>query len=86
MNNTDRAKMMHEIQALDFAKVESELFLDTHPECVSALTYHREISEKLDKLMAEYSAKYTPLTSGANMADEWKWAKGAWPWQKDWEV
>ena len=42
--------------------------------------------ELMDKLMAEYSAKYTPLTSGANMADEWKWAKGAWPWQKDWEV
>ena len=85
MNDTQRHDMMSQIQALSFAKVESELFLDTHPECAAALKYHREVTEKLDKLLGEYSAKYTPITAGENMTDRWEWARGAWPWHKDWE-
>lgn len=83
--NNEKERLMREIQELCFAKVESELFLDTHPECTAAAQYHREITERLMGLEAEYSAKYTPITAGANMADGWNWAKGAWPWQNGWE-
>ena len=77
----DRAALMKKIQALDFAKVESELYLDGHPEAAPALEYYKELVGRLAALTEEYEAKYGPLTAGANLGENWEWTKGKWPWQ-----
>ena len=46
MNNGKNA-LLKQIQALSLAKVETELFLDTHPECKMALNYYKATLEKL---------------------------------------
>ena len=86
MNNVqngvkEKDMLMKRIQALSFAKVESELFLDTHPECRQALEYYKEVVRNLSEAMMEYSAKYGAITSAQIEGDKWTWTDGKWPWQ-----
>ena len=72
------------IQELSFVKAELELYLDTHPDCKTALDYYHKTVDALDKMMAEYQAKGTPIVAAGSIAkDSWSWIKGPWPWQKD---
>ena len=81
MNNMkEKSELMTKIQKLAFAKVEAELFLDTHPECRQALEYFKEVVKNLKEATEEYSAKYGPITSAGVEGDKWTWADGAWPW------
>ena len=81
MNNcAESAALMKKIQSLAFAKVESELFLDTHPECRQALEYYKDVVKNLQEATAEYSAKYGPLFSSDVQGDKWTWTDGKWPW------
>ena len=84
MDNGKNA-LLKKIQALSFAKVETELYLDTHPECKQALEYYKNTLTKLDELMTEYQNKYGPLFAEGVVGDRWSWVDGAWPWQADWE-
>ena len=77
--------LLKKIQALSFAKVETELYLDTHPESKSALDYYRGVLNQLDAAMTEYQNKYGPLFAEGVVGDRWSWVEGAWPWQLDTE-
>ena len=70
------------IRSLGFVKVELELYLDTHPNCRTALDYYYKTLDELKKLTEEYENKVGPLTSaGVVDADSWTWVVGPWPWQ-----
>ena len=77
--------LLKKIQALSFVKVETELFLDTHPDCTTALNYYKDILEELDELMTEYQNKYGPLFAEGVVGDRWSWVDGKWPWQTETE-
>ncbi len=77
----DKAELMKKIQSLAFAKTETELYLDGHPEATAALEYYKELVVKLGLLTEEYEAKYGPITASGNVGDAWEWALGKWPWQ-----
>ena len=78
----NREQLMLKIQQLGFAKAETELFLDTHPTCKSALDHFHRIMRELNMAVTEYENKYGALTSsGVTNADRWTWVEGAWPWQ-----
>ena len=85
MNNQNKESLMHKIQALSFAKVETELYLDMYPEAAGALDYYRNILSQLDEAMTEYQNKYGPLFAEGVVGDKWTWVEGAWPWQLDTE-
>jgi len=77
----DRRELMKKIQALSFAKTETELYLNAHPEAMPALSYYKELIGRLDMLMEEYEAKYGPITAKGTGADRWSWVDAPWPWQ-----
>ena len=84
MNNNvpmNKDELMQRIHALSFAMTEAQLFLDTHPDCRDALTYFRDIREKLDVAMTEYQNKYGALFADMTVGDKWSWIDGPWPWQ-----
>jgi spore coat protein JB len=83
MDNNSREMLMRRVQELSFAKVETELYLDAHPENKRALEYYRTILEQLDEAMTEYQNKYGPLFAEGVVGDSWTWAKGKWPWHLD---
>ena len=80
----ERTRLLHKLQAADFAVYEAVLYLDGHPDCRHALAYycrHREIAARL---RAEYEKKYGPTTNN-NACDgaHWSWVDGPWPWEKE---
>ena len=74
-------ELMRKIQELSFAKVETELFLDTHPECKLALEYYQKTVDELDNAMEEYQNAYGPIVASAQMGNRWSWCDTPWPWQ-----
>ena len=78
-----REEMVRNIQALAFAKTETELFLDGHPDCQAALTYYYETVDALRAATEEYEAKYGPITASGVRGDVWTWTDMPWPWQND---
>lgn len=80
----NRAKLLKEISMVDFAIVELNLYLDTHPDDVDAVAYIKQYITILNHLKEEYAAQYGPLTvcdATFNDCDTWKWARMPLPWE-----
>ncbi|MDE6686477.1 MAG: spore coat protein CotJB [Lachnospiraceae bacterium] len=81
-NNRD--ELIQKIGMLDFALVDLNLYLDTHPDDHEAMEYFMHFKKNLDMLRKEYTTKYGPLKveDMANGAwDSWKWATEPMPWE-----
>ncbi len=76
-------ELMKAIQSVGFAKLETELYLDTHPDNTAALDYFHEMHEKLRELTDAYEAEYGPLTTNGVHGDTWTWVHTPWPWQSE---
>ena len=85
MDNQTKNDLLRKVQALSFAKVEAELYLDTHPDSTQAMNYYKKTLAELDEAMTEYQNKYGPLFAEGVVGDRWTWVEGAWPWQLETE-
>ena len=75
--------LAEQIRSLCFVKNELELYLDTHPNCRTALDYYHRTIAELDRLTEEYQNTVGPLTARGNLSSEqWFWVDGPWPWQQ----
>lgn len=78
MNN--REMLMQRIATIDFAIVELNLYMDTHPDdeqIIEKLNYYREKSAKMKE---EYERLYGPLTLKNEEKNQWGWISDPWPW------
>jgi len=70
------------INELSFAMDEVRLFLDTHPDCAEAKNYYNELQNQRMAAVAEYEARFGPLSSYGNPnCENWDWGLRPWPWQ-----
>lgn len=81
MNGNTKEAAMKRVQQLAFMKAETELFLDTHPDCRQALDYYHRILEELEAARLEYRAKFGPITADEASTERWDWVDTPWPWQ-----
>ena len=80
-NSTSNTELLRKIQALAFAKVETELYLDSHPECAVALDYYKNLIRDYTNLVNQYENTHGPIRQ-ENVSDEsWTWVNSPWPWQ-----
>lgn len=71
------------IQELGFVKTELELYLDTHPNCKTAIDYYHQTVDALNKLMVEYQAGGNPIVAAGSVSkNTWSWVGEPWPWQR----
>lgn len=79
---SDRDMMLRRLQAADFAIIEANLYLDTHPTCPNGLEYFRRARAERDAVLREFEAAYGPVTMD-NAAAEcyWDWVNAPWPWE-----
>ena len=80
-----RKELLHRINVTSFAVVDTQLFLDTHPNCTEALEYFRNCSEMRNQALKEYAMYYGPLTIDTTVHscnDYWNWINEPWPWQE----
>ncbi len=81
MNNGMRDELLEKIRELSLVKVELELYLDTHPDCRTALDYYYQTVEALKRLTEEYNNTKGPLVAqDANDTRHWTWTDTPWPW------
>ena len=76
----NKDELMRKIDSLSFALTETQLFLDTHPDCPAALDYFMQMKAELGKLTDEYEKSYGGLTHSGVSGDTWNWVEPEWPW------
>ncbi len=76
-----RDRLLYDIQSLCFVKVETALYLDTHPNCKAALDYFYDVCDNIKEMTEKYEAEYGPLTHEGVQGDAWTWLDEPWPWQ-----
>lgn len=80
----NRQELLRSIQVADFALVEANLFLDSHPDDENALRYYARYKEILERLTNEYVRRFGPLTARQYEGwDRWKWTDEPFPWSLD---
>jgi len=77
----DMLSLLKKIQALAFAKVETELYLDAHPDCQAALDYYKKIIEEYAPLAERYENEYGTIRQENVKGERWNWTDTPWPWQ-----
>ena len=86
MNQQDRGckAQLDTLRALDFAIVETGLYLDAYPQSHEALEYYHALVAQREKIAAAYEKSCGPLTVYANRSKtSWDWVVGPWPWEAD---
>ena len=75
--------MLKKIQALSFAMVELELYLDAHPDCNAALEHYEKLTKEYNELCAIYENTVAPISHEGAIGETWTWVKNPWPWQNE---
>lgn len=80
----EQADMLTYIDALGFATIDLNLYLDNFPDDKKALELFNQYRSLKEEYMKEYERKYGPvlLSSDALNTYPWKWTIGPWPWEK----
>ncbi|MGN1043383.1 MAG: spore coat protein CotJB [Acutalibacteraceae bacterium] len=76
----EREMMMRRIATLDFAIVELNLYMDTHPNDTEVNAKLNDYKKKSDELKKEYQDKYGPITSKTIEDNRYGWIADPWPW------
>ncbi|MBQ2603632.1 MAG: spore coat protein CotJB [Acutalibacteraceae bacterium] len=77
---SERQKLMQKIATYDFAVVELNLYLDTHPQDRTALKKLSDYETMSRELREEYEEKYGPIIFRDSPENRMKWIKNPWPW------
>lgn len=77
----NQQEMLYQLQMYDFAVQEAVLFLNSHPNDQNALAYYRKFEQLRKQSAEEYERCYTPLTNRSDVADNWQYIEGPWPWE-----
>ncbi|MBQ1270278.1 MAG: spore coat protein CotJB [Clostridia bacterium] len=84
MNMNDRTSALRRLQAADFALIEANLYLDTHPQCPCGLEYFRCMRNERDDALCSYEMNFGPLTMDNSQAEcSWEWINDPWPWEME---
>lgn len=77
---TDRDFLMRKIAAYDFAIVELNLYLDTHPKDKEAHRKLEDYESKSRELREMYEERFGPIVFRESPDNRMKWIKNPWPW------
>lgn len=82
-NEINRKDLLTKIQEVEFAALDFNLYLDTHPEDQKALRDYNIFTQEAMKLRKLYEINYGPLTNfGFSLSQyPWAWVNDPWPWE-----
>lgn len=79
---SNKEKMLHDIGVVDFAVVELQLYLDTHPHDRNAIEYFNHYNRMKVQMEKEFSKNFFPLkTEYADSNQDWRWGMAPLPWE-----
>ena len=74
-------ELMNQIRQYGFALDDTQLYLDTHPDCQKGLAYYELMKQKRNEAVKAYECQFGPLTADAVKYGSWSWIKDPWPWE-----
>lgn len=77
---SERERLLRRLSALDFACVDLQIYLDTHPDDPNALHKLEEYNKKATALRKEFEERFGPLESINAEPNHWAWIANPWPW------
>lgn len=77
-----QAELLTNIDALGFALVDLNLYLDIYSNDTNMINLFNDIKKEKDSLVNEYESMYGPITLNSNYLDKspWAWNDMPWPW------
>ena len=78
----EQARMLTDIDALGFAMVDLNLYLDINPNDGDALNLFNKYRKQKESKLNDYEAKYGPITLSSESLNSfpWSWDDMPWPW------
>lgn len=84
IDSTGHDGLMKKLKTVDFAIIETALYLDAYPKCRKALDYYHALIKEREMLAEAVNHKHGPITIRDNKScDTWTWTEGPWPWEAD---
>lgn len=80
----DCTDLLMRIFELEFAGVELNLYLDTHPTDATAIEHINRVHKEMMDLHMEFDRRCGPLLGfghSMNTGNTWLWATQPWPWE-----
>jgi spore coat protein JB len=76
-------RQLEELQQVDFALVELNLYLDTHPTDLQALQQFNQLAQRSRHLRYDFEMRYGPMMNFGHSFSRfpWQWPETPWPWQ-----
>ena len=83
-NMNDCKKLMKQLQTIEFALVDTVLYLDAYPCSAEALAYYHKLCHERREILEKMAHCNTPITNLDNRSDRsWDWTDAPWPWEVD---
>ena len=79
----EQAELLTYVDALTFAMIDLNLYLDIYPNDREALELFNQYRMQADEYTKKYESKYGPLelTSNSLNTFPWAWDNAPWPWE-----
>jgi len=85
MNGKNCNKLLNRLRELNFALLETNLYLDGHPNNRKALEYYKKVKAARDIAYEDYVKNCGPMFAVDVRQDYWSWINDPWPWQTEGE-
>ena len=81
MNN--QAKMLTDIDSLEFALIDLNLYLDVYPDDKSAIELFNKYRNEQNELLHNYQNEFGPILLNSDSLNNmpWMWDNKPWPWE-----
>ena len=78
----EQARLLTDIDALGFALVDLNLYLDVFPDDKEKIMLYNQYLKEKENLLKEYENKYGPITTNSDSLNTypWAWNNMPWPW------
>lgn len=80
-NQTIVPELMNRLRKVDFAIVDTVLYLDAYPNCKAAMENYKKLIPEREMLMQKLAELGKPMTCYENFSDTWEWINSPWPWE-----
>ena len=80
----EQAELLTYVDALGFAMIDLNLYLDVYPDDKGALELFNEYRVQANEYKKKYEDKFGPLLLTSNSLNQfpWAWDNSPWPWEK----
>lgn len=80
----EQAELLTYIDALQFAVIDLNLYLDVYPDDKQMLELYNKYRKDLNEYTSNYEQQYGPLLLSSNSLETypWAWDNRPWPWEQ----